>query len=216
MNSKLFIAEVEVDTLILLFIFMLIGIGIAVWQNYHPHFHSITPLPEVKKILPLSVEPIDNGETFVWISPDGQQELEMQTNYFRDTSKEYTFSDKDMTANNTHRIFSQVVDNQTIIKIPYNSWSPDNAYIFVDRVRGGKTEYLVAKASGEPFAKDMQTLNVSSLFVNQQTGFTLHEVTGWASPTLLIITTTSGNADAGTSYWFDVPSQSFIPLATQF
>lgn len=216
MLSKSFLIKLEVDTLIFFFVVGLSALGIAMWQNYHPHFHTVSPLPTVKKTLPLSVLPLHDSETFVWISPDGQQELEMKTVYQRDNTKLYTFSDKDVMTGASHVIFSQAVDNATIMKIPYNSWSPDDAYIFVDRVKGGKTDYLVAQVSAEPFVKDAQTLNVSELFSRQQTGLTLHEVTGWASPTLLIITTQTVKGEAGTSYWFDVSSQSFVPLATQF
>ena len=214
--KKSIISVLEVDSLIFFGIVIIIAVGIAVWENYKPHYQHISTLPTIQKVLPLTVVPKHGVETVVWDSPDGNRELEMQVSYQKDGSKTYTFNNKDLTSKNKNLVFYITVDRATIMQIPFNSWSPDNGYIFVVRVKNGATEYLVAKSSGELFAPDTQFLNVSELFTREQTGYSLHEVTGWASPTLLIITTQKNNNEAGPSYWFDVSSQTFIQLATQF
>ena len=98
--------------------------------------------------------------------------------------------------------------------LPANSWSPDNKYVFVQKKENGIIDSFVLKASGEPFVKTEQYLDVRALFEQHKTKYTLKDATGWDAPELLHITTVNGS-EKGPSYWFEIPSKAFLQLATR-
>ena len=111
-------------------------------------------------------------------------------------------------------IFTKTVGLSQSMAIPANSWSPDNKYVFVEeKNEQGEKNYLVLKASGEPFTDGQQYYDVKSLFMAKKTQYTLDKITGWASSNLLIITTLTEQSTKGPSYWFEVPSKAFLQLS---
>lgn len=97
------------------------------------------------------------------------------------------------------------------IVIPENSWSPDNKYIFLS-VLGPDSKtinWLVLKATGEAFSNGEKYIEIAPLFTQKIQKYSLKDVTGWDSPTLLHLHTT------GSSFWFDVTSKSIIQLANR-
>ena len=100
-------------------------------------------------------------------------------------------------------------------KIPYNTWSPDNAYFFIEEISAAKSDYYVFSAVGDLFSSGVQFININGLFMQKFPDYIIEEVTGWASPTLLIVNTKS-KENKETSFWFDVQSQDFIQLSTYF
>lgn len=145
-------------------------------------------------------------------SGDGTKNLSLREG--RDTqtgTKTYTLVASDVEGGNTHTILTTSVPSDETVSLPYNSWSPDNKYVFVQTT--APAQFLVLKASGEAFADEKQYLEVGPVFVDKKTGNTLSEVTGWASPTLLILTSTTASGERGPSYWFEVPSKVILQLA---
>lgn len=92
---------------------------------------------------------------------------------------------------------------------PFNTWSPDNKYFFLQEKMINGEEYLVMKATGE------ESLRVSELFAQAYPDNTIVFVTGWASPTLLILNAKS-DKESSMSFWFDVQTHKFIRLSTYF
>jgi len=216
MLSKRLIYLVEVDILVFLLLVSGIGVGVALWENYHPHISRTAALPTVQITTPLITPPVKDPEMTTWLSSDGKAELQMQTVFYRDDSKTYRFYVRDIATDKKKEIFTNAVISSKTMEIPFNSWSPDNSYIFLEEIRDGSKRYLVVKSSGEPFAQGEQSLDVLVLFNKQNTGYTLNEVTGWADPTLLILTTKTPKGEEGPSYWFDVSGGEFIQLSTRF
>lgn len=93
--------------------------------------------------------------------------------------------------------------------VPFNTWSPNNKYFFLNLKKIIGDEYLVMKATGE------ESLIVSELFVQAYPENTIVSVTGWASPTLLILNAKS-EKEADMSFWFDVQTHKFFRLSTYF
>lgn len=132
-------------------------------------------------------------------SPDGKKILTMKK---ASSGNEitYTFSDADTV------VFTRIVNQATTLSIPFNSWSPDDKYFFVKETTPNTTNYYVYPSE----------TNITDFFTQKLPNSKLVDVTGWASPTLLIVNTNKMDGGVSYSYWFDITSKSFIQLATRF
>jgi len=113
-------------------------------------------------------------------------------------------------------IFSKIEQSTQDLSIPFNSWSPDNKYVFVKESTPTVTNYLVFSTSGQPFNTKTPFVNVYDLFVQKYPEYIFEDITGWAAPYLLIVNSHKTAGDSGTSFWFDVSSQTFTLLSTHF
>jgi len=156
------------------------------------------PSPTMVFSLPIQTESLG--------SPDGSKTLIMKKEQIKDKVK-YTFFVDEL-------IFQKEEVLQSLV-IPYNAWSPDNKYIFLKESGASINNYYVFYASGDLFSENVKYLNIQNLFEKKVNGFVIQEVTGWAAPNLIIINTVSSEGNR-VSFWFDVPSQSFIQLGTYF
>ena len=112
-------------------------------------------------------------------------------------------------------IFSKTVLAGTLMEVSPNAWSPDNKYFFITEKSSGSVNYFVFKASGESFSEGEQYIDVAPKFVAKNTGYTLSEITGWDSETLLHIYTKKEDESRGLSFWFEIPSKAIIQLASR-
>jgi hypothetical protein len=131
------------------------------------------------------------------VSPDGKETLTMRTSQANGITT-YSFYD-----GNT-LLFKKDLNDGSIMSIPFNTWSVDNKYIFLRESTPMATNYYVIP--GE--------INITDKFTEKFPTYKLQDVTGWASPTLLIVNANNGTSDI--SYWFDLTSQSFIRLSNRF
>ena len=159
----------------------------------------------VKKSNYSSVQPVPspttaNNEVH---SSDGKMNLVMKKAKESNGLNSYTFFISDKS------IFTKRIANTGEMLIPQNSWSPDNKYFFLQENHSGSTDFFVLKVSGGPFLNKEQYISVLPLFEKQVTKYSLSDITGWDSQTLLHVKTN------GPPFWFDVESQSFIQLATR-
>ncbi|MGH7245827.1 MAG: hypothetical protein ACREGI_02750, partial [Candidatus Levyibacteriota bacterium] len=128
----------------------------------------------------------------------------------------FTFNTSDTSGANNFLIYQTTLAGAENMSVPFNAWSPDDNYIFLQANRASDSGALVMKASGQALADGQQYDNVTTLFNNKQENDAYKQTTGWASETLLIIETTKADGTNGTSYWYEVPSKAVIPLSTQF
>ncbi len=154
-------------------------------------------------------------------SGDGTVKLMMKTEKNRDGSNTYSFTAADISGNNPKPLLTKTVPSGATMIIPQNTWTPDNKLVFLqenDPATAAGTpsplSIFVLKASSESFADNQPYLDVTSLWTQRNIHYTFKEATGWASPTLLIITTYKEDGTRGPSYWFDVPSKAFLQLAS--
>lgn len=215
MLTKKILYYIEIDVFLIILLVACVGLIAGIWENFHPHKAQVTSLPSnIHETVSGKLPP--EPTTTVGISPDGQMELQMQTIYYKDKTQSYVLTVRDVATNAKHHIFTFITEEGIIMKIPFNSWSPDNQYFFLSKKEKSVTHYFVFMASGESIDTTHQYLDVSDLFTQAYPAISLNEVTGWASPTLLILTTKNSDGNEGQSFWFDVNSHSFIPLSTQF
>lgn len=191
-------------------------------SNHNRKVNLTAPIPNFVSAdiaAPISASSLKPGtRTVSWSSPDGNETLIMKINYgIKTSAKTYSFflSQKTNRGSSNLPFFYETVVNPTAFSIPFNSFSPDGKYFFLQKNTPRKTRYLVFRSSGRPFG-NKRYLDVSALFEKYTSNYILHRATGWASDTLLILETQNKRGNPGTSFWFDVTTQSFIPLATRF
>lgn len=170
--------------------------------------------PEVPTTIPTDIFP-SAMEEVVMDSPDGKMTLILKSQK-RENYTDYSFFTSDKTDSAVRLIFNKKEISSERITIPYNSWSPDNEYFFIEEFTPGINNYYVFFASGKNFADNQQYLDIQTLFLEKVTGFTITEMTGWAASNLLIVNTKVSEGDEKASFWFDVKSQRFIKLSTYF
>lgn len=149
-------------------------------------------------------------------SPEGSKRLILQKTQ---DSKGATYSAfvSTLSDEQTQQILSMSALDAEVITIPFNTWSPDNNYLFLTKKAQSANQYLVLNSSGEWLGDAAPYLPVQELFAHQVEGYSIEDVTGWAGPTLLIVNAKSTeNENNKISFWFDVPSKSFIRLSTYF
>ncbi|HWA52127.1 MAG TPA: hypothetical protein VG895_03680 [Patescibacteria group bacterium] len=153
---------------------------------YIKDFQSSKVLADVS--LPSSPAPIII--TTSMISPDGNATLTMTQN-----KNIYIFSSDKLN-------FTKVSSGK--FSIPFNTWSIDDKHVFIREDTGSIINFYL-----EP-----QDLNITQKFSEKFPTYTLQDVTGWASAIYLIVNANTGTKDV--SYWFDITTNNFIPLATRF
>lgn len=196
--------------------FIIIAIFLSsyfVWRN-NQNFQNLSraSTPPQKIIVP-SLNPILKIETASQISPDGTKKLNMKKTHNSDGTSTFVFTVMDGTGGGEHALYTAKVQNQDNLSVHFNTWSPDNKYLFIQKNENGA---LVFKANGEPITDDQTYFDVGDLFTDKIKNVSPREVTGWASPTLLIVNTVKEDNTIGPSYWFEVPSKAILVLSSQF
>lgn len=202
--------------------FILIAVFSAsffVWQsnhNFQQQFYSDTPViaeNTFPKIVAPTLNPILKIDTSSQISPDGTMKLNMKKTHNRDGTLTYLFTVTDGSGGNEHEVYTTKSEGSENLSIPFNTWSPDDKYVFIQKNESGA---LVFKESGEPIVNDQIYFDVGEIFGEKIKNVTPTLVTGWASETLLIINTQKEDNTKGPSYWFEVPSKAIIQLSSAF
>lgn len=148
-------------------------------------------------------------------SPDGKMNLVMNKKKGENTIT-YTFLLTNEVSGGQKEIFTKTVPKETKLSIPANTFSPDNKYIFLKEESMGQADYFVLTTSGASISKDLQTYDISSSFAIKYPDLTVTDMTGWGGINLIVINTNKANGVKGSSFWFDVPSLSFIQLSNRF
>ena len=170
-----------------------------------PTFVIPTPTLLIPVATPLQTTPL---ETSTMDSPDGTKTLTMIKRQINDLASYFFYTDGKL-------IFKKTESLTQSFSIPYNTWSPDNVYVFLKEITPSVNNYYVFYASGEPFPDNVQ-VNLQDLFSQKFPDYTIMDVTGWAAPNLIILNTKTKQEGRDVSFWFDVPSLSFIQLSTYF
>ena len=113
-------------------------------------------------------------------------------------------------------IFAKELNKSQDLLIPYNTWSPDNKYLFLKEITPTTNNYYVLTASGAPLKEGVKYVNIQELFSQKQPDYSITDVTGWADPNLIVVNTKSNKEGRLVSFWFEVSSQVFIQLSTYF
>lgn len=113
-------------------------------------------------------------------------------------------------------IYSQVSDPESQILIPYNTFSPDNKYIFLKIGDVESPKYITLRSDGKNIKGDEKSVEITSLFYEKYGDFVIMDVTGWAGNSLIIVNTNFKDGRIGPSFWFDLSNLSFTQLSARF
>lgn len=210
--------QIELETLSFLSIAIFVG-SFFVWrsnQNFQNQLRAVSPIVsenDTQKIIVPIAHPTLKIETASQTSPDGTKKLTMKKTYNSDGTSTFVFAVMDGSGENESNIYTTKIEASENFSIPFNTWSPDNKYVFIQK---NDTDAWVLKANGQPITTDQTYIAVEELFMAKVKNAVLKEVTGWASATLLIVNTTKEDNTKGPSYWFEVPSKAIIMLSSRF
>lgn len=76
-------------------------------------------------------------------------------------------------------IYSKVVSESSFLTVPYNTFSPDDKYIFLKEIATRGTNYYIFSTSAKSLTQDSGPLEVSKLFYDKYTDFKITDMTGW-------------------------------------
>ncbi|MCR4326310.1 MAG: hypothetical protein NUV52_01495 [Candidatus Roizmanbacteria bacterium] len=172
------------------------------------------PIPAIS--IPPTQTPSYDAQVSSMDSPEGSKTLVLQKTQ-DDKGATYSAFVSAKSDEQIQQVLSIPALDSEIMAIPFNTWSPDNSYLFFTKKTPTVNQYLVLNSSGEWFANNTPYLSVQELFVDQVPDYSIEDVTGWAGPNLLIVNAKSvEDENTKVSFWLDVPSQSFIQLSTYF
>lgn len=207
--------QIELETIPFIILIIVIS-SFLVWesnQNSKMQLSTASPINTSHKTVALAPNPVLKVDTVSEMSPDGTKKLTMKTTHNPDGTLAYLFTSSDQLGANEAQVYTTRLKPPQSISIPFNAWSPDNRYLFIQKENG---DALVFKATGEEIVPGQKYFDVGDLFLASSKKDIYQETTGWASPTLLIVNTTTQNNTKGSSYWFEVPSKAIIQLASEF
>lgn len=204
-----------------LFLFILftgaISIMLLAHKNSASALHFVSPKLPIFLTAPVPpvVSPTPSLQIISVDSPDSSKSLILKKQAISQKTTRYSFSILTKSTNSDQFLFMRdVVPGQSYV-LPANAWSPDNSYVFIKETTPHITNYYVLSVNDNSLAMGENKVNIQELFIQKYPNYIITDVTGWAAPNLIIVNTTT-NTGAFLSFWFDIPSKSFIPLATQF
>jgi len=98
-----------------------------------------------QKIIP-TVTSIPKVDFASQTTPDGTKILSMTRTQNSDKTYTYIFSVEDESGDNKKQIYTVTIPVSENMSVPFNAWSPDNQYLFIQK---NTDNALVFKASGE-------------------------------------------------------------------
>lgn len=208
---------IELETFSLALLAGAAGIIFA-FYNHGPKIRTVFNLPVVSTVLATPTPtptPAPKVETFSEIASNGLKKITMTVTATKTTNTyQFTVSNPDGSSPTT--IYTTNLPISESMSIPYNAFSPDNTYVFVQHNIPSGSEAFAFQSNGNPFSSDSPYYNVTQLYNAHATGNIYDTTTGWASDTLLVILTKNAQGQESTSYWLELPDKALIPLSTQF
>lgn len=191
----------------IIILFSLIGTGFVLFKYVKDGRTALAPnLPGSVEIA--SAEPVSTIDEVH--SADGAHNFINDKTVQSTGNTIYTLYAADIPQTSKNLIYETTLPKGSNLSIPVNSWSPNNKFVFVKESTSSSSSYLVFNASGEKFGDD-QFIDVGKAFDSKDNGFTLDDVSGWDSDTLLHVD--ASNADSHVHFWLEVPSGAVIRLA---
>lgn len=199
--------------LLLIFCLVLVITGVLLVANF---YLGKSQQSGTKSIPPVFADINPGPKTTTILAPNGKMTLIVKEEKVKDGVLDM-FSTQDEKAASATQIFSETLPEGTSISVPYNTFSPDNKYIFLKKIAPTGVSYFVLKTDGTAFAKDEKSIDFLSLFkAKYPDDHSVTDVTGWGGLNLIVVNTDKPDGTISHSFWYDVDSNSFIQLSTRF
>ncbi|KKQ84686.1 MAG: hypothetical protein UT08_C0015G0022 [Candidatus Woesebacteria bacterium GW2011_GWB1_38_8] len=161
--------------------------------------------------------PVDEKETTVdVISPNEKATLTMKGLKKADGTLKQTFFISLDLAKESIEIYAHESNPSYQTLIPYNTFSPDNKYIFLKIEDPERAQYIVVRTDGKNIKGEEKSVEITSLFYEKYEEFVITDVTGWGGYSLIVVNTNYKDGKIGPSFWFDLSNFSFIQLSNRF
>lgn len=209
MKNMTTLRQIELESIFLISIVAAASLFFVVQRNNQFN----VPVISINSSLPT---PAPSQNIFSQISPDGTKEVIMKIDRNKDDTQTYSFYTSDGSSDNEQFVFDKTLDATASMTVPFNTWSSNNQYFFIQENTTSGKNIFAFQASGEAFSDTEEYFDVTDLFRKKETGNNFVEATGWASESLIIINTTKADGSKGPSYWFEIPSRAIIQLSTEF
>lgn len=147
-------------------------------------------------------------------SPDGKMTLAMKEERGKEMST-FVFLIAVKATGVWKEIYRQTAPAGSIT-IPFNTFSPDNKYIFLKKSEEGSDKYFVLSTVGTMLTEDSLFITFSDAFESKYIDYKITDVTGWGGLTLIVINTEKAGGGEGPSFWYDVAGGGFIQLSSRF
>jgi hypothetical protein len=162
-----------------------------------------------------TLQPLKQIQETSQISPDGQKQLILTV-----TDSKYTLAVEVLAPEEERAdpkdIYTGTLSPNEEFSIPFNTWSPDNQFFFIEKTTSNRTDFLLFTASSEEIADD-PFINITTLYTGRDHVNSLANVTGWAAKSFLLVQTVNPDSgDSTPSMWFDVYNLKFIQLSSIF
>jgi hypothetical protein len=157
----------------------------------------------------------DTKESSTFISPNGKHSLTIENEKNGDLVNQ-KISIIDEVSKETTDLLATSSLSSNLVTVPFNTFSPDNKYLFLKKNDNGVNKYFVLLANGKNIIDNNKLLEIGELFSKKYPNLILSEVTGWAAPNLIVINATKEDGSDFASYWLDLNSHSFIRLSNKF
>lgn len=188
-----------------LILICLIVTGVVVYSGFYSNKQP-TEIPVPAPVTTPKTANADGSKITTVGSPDGKASVTMTESGKSPVT--YVFILKDEKTGLKQQIYKKSVNEGTRITIPLNTFSPDNKYLFLKEDSAMGTTYFVPMGDSE--------LNINQLFASKYKDFVITDVTGWGGMNLIVVNTDKIGGGVGPSFWFEVPSKSFIRLTNRF
>jgi len=160
---------------------------------------------------PITITPIQLETFEVMDSPDGNKTLTVEKN-----GRFQTIFTSSKTDSQKTQVYKEEVFSSNILEIPFNTWSPDNVYFSLKERNPEYNNFFVFQSNGNLFSNNLPYVSIYELFTKNVPDYLIEDVTGWGGINLIIINAKNTTDNRKVSFWFDVPSQTFIQLGTYF
>jgi hypothetical protein len=149
------------------------------------------------------------------VSPDGKYTLTMETKG-GEGKVDQSFYISTLANNEKIKLKTDELLKDSLITIPYNTFSPDNEFIFLAQVVSGQPEYFVLRADGMEIKEGQYSVRIIEPFNEKYPDLNVTDVTGWGGLNLLVINSDNLDESVGPSFWFDLSNFGFIRLSHRF
>ncbi|HET9947058.1 MAG TPA: hypothetical protein VFQ63_03275, partial [Patescibacteria group bacterium] len=185
----------EIETILFIFLASMISTIAIIWlhrpqpQNIPP-FHVVIPIQESLPTATPTPNPVSAPVVSFTdqTSSDGTQKLTMRT-VQTGNMRAYTFTVSNLTTNTDRVILSENGATNSSYLVPFNAFSTDNAYVYLEKKDAQTNHFFVFKTSGESFPNGQEYLDITTRFTDYTSNYQLADVTGWGSSTLLVVNT---------------------------
>lgn len=140
---------------------------------------------------------------------DGSKRL-AGTSEITDVGVKYKFVTSDEKKNEKTLLFESLLNKESSVVIPYNSWSSDEKHVFLEAKTGPGKNYYVFNADGSNFKDGIKFLDVMDYWEKSGIDKRVDHVSGWAGPGLLVVYTTNLDGSDSFAYWFVVDTRRFM------